>query len=405
MTKLVVSGLGVSSAIGVGVDAFGASLLAGATRFSVMQRHGRQSEESAFLGAEIASLAPVTNQAGAPYRALSLSTHAALATVGEAYADACLATAVPERIGLVLGGSNLQQRESMLALDRVRSRPMYTPPNHAVSYMDTDVAAWCAQHFGLRGAVWTAGGASASGLLALVEAARAVRSGELDICIAVGGLMDLSHLECHAFRSLGAMGSDKFATRPQEACRPFDRGHDGFIFGEGCAALVVESEQSARRRGRRPYAEIAGWSAVSDANRTPAPSLEGEVRAIGQALAHAGWNAGQIDYVNPHGSGSVVGDEVELAALRESGLQGAWLNATKSLTGHGLSAAGALEAAALMVQMRAGRLHPTANLEQPIGAARWVEPGGAAVRIDKALKLSLGFGGINIAMCFRNLSE
>ncbi|AKU21009.1 beta-ketoacyl synthase N-terminal-like domain-containing protein [Massilia sp. NR 4-1] len=405
MHKALISGIGVVSAIGVGRAAFADALWQGRSNFGVMRRPGRQSAESAFLGAEIAALPALRNGRGQPYRKLSLSTHAALATADEAWADAGLAALDPQRVGLVLGGSNLQQRAALLALDPVRDQPWYTPPHYAASYCDSDIAAWCAEHLGLQGPVWTAGAASASGLLAVVEAARAVLSGELDACIAVGGLSDLSHLECQAFRSLGAMGSANYADQPQRACRPFDTARDGFIYGEACAALVVESVESAQRRGASAYMAINGWSAVSDASRQPHPSQQGEMRAVGQALAHAGWRASEIDYVNPHGSGSPLGDETELAALRASGLGDAWINTTKSLAGHGLTAAGALETVALALQMREQRLHPCANLEQPIGSARWVPAQGSPARIGKALKLSMGFGGINIAMCFQHPSQ
>jgi malonyl-ACP decarboxylase len=139
-----------------------------------------------------------------------------------------------------------------------------------------------------------------------------------------------------------------------------------------------------------------------DGNRNPDPSLEGETRAIRSALAHAGWPAGQIDYINPHGTGSVIGDETEMAALRANGLAGAWLNASKALIGHGLSAAGAVEVIATLLQMREGKLHPTRNLDHPIDTGmKWVGPSAVHHRIEHALTLSMGFGGMNTALCWQ----
>jgi malonyl-ACP decarboxylase len=219
----------------------------------------------------------------------------------------------------------------------------------------------------------------------------------------VGPLTDLSYWECQALRSLGAMGSDRYAADPPAACRPFDRRRDGFIFGESCAALVIEPADTARRA---PYALVAGWSATADANRSPSPSLEGEVAAIQNALRAAGWRAPDVDYVNPHGTGSAVGDEVELNALTKCGLTDARVNATKALLGHGISSAGAVEVAATLLQMAAGRLHPTRNLDEPIDPSRaWVGSAAEPHRIERALSLSFGFGGLNTAICLRSCSK
>jgi malonyl-ACP decarboxylase len=165
---------------------------------------------------------------------------------------------------------------------------------------------------------------------------------------------------------------------------------------------VIESLESSRRRAVGPYARLAGWGIAMDANRNPDPSLEGETRAIRNALTSAGWSAAQVDYVNPHGTGSVIGDETEIAALRASGLAGAWLNASKSLIGHGLTAAGAVEVIATLLQMREGRLHPTRNLQNPIDPdMKWVGSSAVEHRIEHALTLSMGFGGMNTALCWQ----
>lgn len=403
MVRALVTGLGVVSAVGSGIEQFREALWSAKGCFGVMQRAGRQCDSSAYLGAEIASLT-IPEKARSLQRHLSWSAKAVLATVAEAFSDADLQQCDLQRIGLVIGGSNLQQRELVLLQEKYRNKHCYVPPNHAVAYMDTDLAGWCSQVFGLRGGICTLGGASASGLLAVIQAARMVQSGEMDVCIAVGGLADISYLECQAFRSLGAMGSDRFS-EASAACRPFDRARDGFIYGEACAAVVVEAEESAQRRRAPVRAGISGWNVVSDANRYPDPSMEGEVRTIRQALTHAGWQAAEVDYVNPHGSGSVIGDETELAALCSTGLDKAWINATKSITGHGLSAAGAVETVATILQMQASQLHPTRNLDDPIKPARWVRNEPEQVKVRKALKLSFGFGGINSALCLQDIDK
>lgn len=396
----VVTGIGVISAIGQGKAAFAKALLDGESAFGVMQRPGRQ-RESAYLGAEIRDITFPPSIARQTLRAASLSAQVALVVLDEAWSDAGLSDVDPRRIGLIVGGSNVQQRELTLAHDSNRDSLAFLRPTYALSFMDTDLCGFCTAHFGIRGLAYTVGGASASGQLAIVQAAHAVLTNQVDVCIAMGALMDLSHWECRGFRAIGAMGSDRYANDPARACRPFDRDHDGFIFGESCGAVVIESAESSERRGRRPSAALRGWGIAMDGNRNPDPSLDGETLAIQSALTAASWAPEEIDYVNPHGTGSVVGDETELKALRASGLDGAFFNATKSLIGHGLSAAGTVEVIATLLQMESARLHPTRNLKNPIDPSfRWVGETAIDHQIEHALTSSLGFGGINTAMCW-----
>lgn len=397
----VVTGMGVISAIGQGKAAFTRALLDGETAFGVMQRPGRQ-QGSAYLGAEIRDVVPPPGITSQTMRAASFSAQTALIALTEAWSEARLHELDPRRIGLVVGGSNIQQRELTQVHEAYREKAMFLRPTYALSFMDSDLCGFCTAQFGIRGQAYTVGGASASGQLAIVQAAQAVRTGQVDVCIALGALMDLSHWECRGLRALGAMGSDRYADQPALACRPFDRDHDGFIFGEACGAVVLESQQSCERRALEPYAALRGWGIAMDGNRNPDPSLEGESQAIRTALGAAEWTADEIDYVNPHGTGSVVGDQTEIDALRACGLDGARLNATKSLIGHGLTAAGTVEVIATLLQLRAGRLHPTRNLDNPIDPSlRWVAAEAVDHRIDKALTLSMGFGGINTALCWQ----
>ena len=236
----------------------------------------------------------------------------------------------------------------------------------------------------------------------MIQAVNAVMLGQVDVCIAMGAMMDLSYLECQGFRTIGAMGSDKFADAPALAARTFDKDRNGFIFGEGCAAIVIERADHAQQRQITPYARVRGMGLGLDANRNPDPSLEGEKTVIQQALSHAGIVASQVDYVNPHGTGSNIGDEIEIQALQQCGLQHAYVNATKSITGHGLTAAGAVEIAATLLQMQAGQLHPCRNLDNPIADMNWVRTQAITHQSHIALSMSMGFGGISSAMCFEH---
>jgi malonyl-ACP decarboxylase len=413
-SDIVVSGVGVTSAIGQGKAAFISALLEGRHRFDVMRRPGRQrpshsgsspADGAAFLGAEIPELSMPRSIPASMLRTASLSGQVAIATLHEAWQDARLDEVAPERIGLVVGGSNCQQRELTQAHDAYRGREQFLRPTYAMSFMDSDLCGLCTEAFGIRGFAHTAGGASASGQLAVIEAIHAVDSGRVDVCIAIGALMDLSYWECQGLRSLGAMGSDRYANEPALACRPFDRDRDGFIFGESCGVVVIEKRHSARRLERSPYARLSGWAIAMDANRNPNPSLEGEVAAINAALERANLSPSDVDYVNPHGTGSTIGDVTELESIRQCGLSHAHLNVTKSIIGHGISAAGAVELIAVILQMKAGKLHPTRNLENPIEPSfGWTGSEAVSHTIENALNLSMGFGGINTAVCVQSCS-
>lgn len=401
MDELVVTGLGIATAVGVGKEQFLHALHTGAHAFGVMRRTGRQQAgNTAFLGAELPELVRPADVDMRLWRSASLSGRAALVCAAEAWQEAQLATVDPFRVGLVVGGSNLQSRETVNLQTAYADKLHFLRPTYGLTFLDSDLSGLLTQTFGIRGFGYTLGGASASGQWAVIQAAEAVRSRQVDVCLAVGGLLDLSYFECAGLRGLGAMGSTRFASEPGLACRPFDASRDGFIFGEACAVVVVENQRSAEARRQATYGRLAGWGVVMDANRNPDPSLEGECRVIERALQTAGWSPRNIDYVNPHGSGSVIGDEVELAALRSSRLGEVPLNTTKSITGHGLTAAGAVEVTATLLQMKAGWLHPSRNLEQPIDPSfQWIGERAREHRVARALSLSLGFGGINTALC------
>ncbi|MET0497708.1 MAG: beta-ketoacyl synthase N-terminal-like domain-containing protein [Steroidobacteraceae bacterium] len=410
--QIVITGAGVSAAVGQGKAQFLAALLEGRHRFDVMQRPGRQSPAvantarerttpaSSFLGAEIAALSLPQFVPRDALRTASFSAQVALTTLAEAWDEARLDDVDPQRIGLVVGGSNFQQRELVRVHDTYRDRMHFLRPSYALSFMDSDVCGLCTELFGIRAFAYTLGGASASGQIAILQAIQALLADEADVCIAMGALMDLSYWECQGLRSVGAMGSDRYAQEPARACRPFDKDRDGFIFGESCGAIVLERWDGASRSAVAPYARVSGWAMGMDGNRKPNPSMEGEIQVIQRALQRANLSAREIDYVNPHGTGSAIGDVTELGALRHCKLDHAYLNATKSIIGHGLSAAGTVETIAILLQMRAGQLHPTRNLDNPIEpSCNWVSAQAAAHSIQNSLKLSMGFGGVNSALC------
>ncbi|HEX2841882.1 beta-ketoacyl synthase N-terminal-like domain-containing protein [Hyphomicrobium sp.] len=393
-TAPVVTGLGVATGFGYGKDSLIEGLFGGRNLFGPLKRPGRQPPypHAAFIGAEVPEPPDVLSKRVA--RTAGLAGRVTVAVVQEAWTEARLGELDGKRIGLVVGGSNLQSRELLLAQEDARGRQGVVSPHLGYSFFDTDVCGLVAETFGIRGVTYTVGGASASGAIAVMHAASLVSSGEVDACIAVGALQDLSYFELHALQVMGALGPRDPA---MHSCRPFDRMHDGFLFGESAAALVIQRDEAST--GQECYGRIAGYAHIADGHRGPDPSLEGEVRAIRAALADADLTPGAIDYINAHGTGTPLGDDTEVAAYREAGLTAAAINATKSILGHGIASAGAVEAAVTLLQMRLGRLHPTRHLNDPIDLdLRWVrdEPLGCHVR--HALSLSFGFGGINTAL-------
>ncbi len=390
-----VTGVGVACGLGHGKDVFRKALFEAPDLFGFLCREGREAEGEAFIGVEMPDPPPVLPPRIA--RTAPFSNLVAISVLDEAWQDAGLQTVDPERIGLVVGGSNLMSRERALALKAYAGRLAYVPPRHGHIFLDTDICGLCAASYPIRGFAKTVGGASASGALAVIEAADAVRSGRVDVCIALGALQDVSAHDLQAMRAMGAMGSVKYSDRPGEACRPMDAQHDGFIYGEACAALVLRRAGGAG--GGKVYGTILGTGHVVDGMRGPEPNSIGQVRAAKRALAAAGLNPTDIDYVNGHATGTPAGDDTELQTYRALGLDHARFNATKSILGHGLSAAGAIELAAVLIQMEEGRLHPTRNLTDPLDPdLNWVREKPERHRIRHALKFSFGFGGIDTAL-------
>jgi malonyl-ACP decarboxylase len=409
---IFITGIGVTSAIGQGKSAFTSALLNGHHAFDVMRRPGRQIPLSSkindrdkeamtgFLGAEIDKLQLPDTFPHKVLRTASFSGQVALATLYEAWHDAGLYEVDSHRIGLVVGGSNFQQRELITVHESYKDRYHFLRPTYGISFMDSDLCGLCTEIFGIRGFAYTIGGASASGQLSVIKAIEAIQSGQVDICIAMGALMDLSFWECLGFRSLGAMGSNRYANEPARACRPFDQDRDGFIYGESCGVVVIEGAVPKKRKLVEPYGRVTGWAIGNDGNRNPNPSLEGEIKVIKKSLKRAQLLPEDIDYINPHGTGSGIGDEIEIQAIKQSELNHAYLNATKSITGHGLSSAGTVEIIATLVQMESEQLHPTRNLENPIEpSCNWVKSRPTSHQIENALNISIGFGGINSAVC------
>jgi malonyl-ACP decarboxylase len=306
----------------------------------------------------------------------------------------------PDRFGIVVAGSNLQQDGSWRAFEKFRVQPAYLSPRYGYEFYDTHVMATIAEVLGARGPGLTVGGASASGNVAIATALDLLRAGRADACLVVGPLPDLSPAE---WQALGAMGA--LAGADPALCRPFDRAAAGFVPGEACGALLLETVASAAARGAGPLAEIVGACFVMGGSQLPGPDLESEVRAMAGALADAGVALEAIDAISAHATGTPAGDAAECAAIRRflgDRCGAVPVNATKSLIGHALHAAGVVEAIALILQLRGGFIHGTAGLVDPIDRDLWlVGPQGQDQPLRLGLSNAFGFGSIATSVLVR----
>jgi 3-oxoacyl-[acyl-carrier-protein] synthase II len=261
--------------------------------------------------------------------------------------------------------------------------------------------------FGPLGPNWSTVSACATGAHAIGEAWETIRRGDADVMLAGGVEAGIHEAVVGGFASMKALSTRN--DDPEGASRPFDEGRDGFVIGEGAGILVIETLDHAEARGAAPLAEIVGYGATADASHItlPAPGGIGAVRAARRALEKAGLQASEVDHVNAHATSTPEGDKAELQALRT--IFGAHaskvaVTANKSMIGHTLGAAGAIESIAVIQALRTGTVPPTINLERPDpeGEGLDLTPGRATQReLRIGLNNSFGFGGQNAALIFR----
>jgi 3-oxoacyl-[acyl-carrier-protein] synthase II len=260
--------------------------------------------------------------------------------------------------------------------------------------------------FGMTGPNFTTVSACATGGHAIGEAWETVRRGDAEVMIAGGSEAGIYEVLVGGFAAMRALSQRN--DDPEGASRPFDQGRDGFVIGEGAGVLVLEALEHAEARGAEPLAELVGYGATADASHItlPAPGGIGAVRAARRALEKAGLEPGAIDHVNAHATSTPEGDRAELQAIRTimgDAAKRVAITANKSMIGHTLGAAGALEAIATIQAIRTGCIPPTINLEQPDEAADGLDlTAGQAKQRDVriALSNSFGFGGQNTALIF-----
>jgi 3-oxoacyl-[acyl-carrier-protein] synthase II len=283
-------------------------------------------------------------------------------------------------------------------------------PFSVLMAMQNAAAAWLALEYGLEGPNLTYSTACSSSSVAIGEAARRIASGEMSAALAGGceACLTLGALKAwDAMRTVAAVDPDN----PSASCKPFSANRSGLVLGEGAAILVLEEWDSARQRGAQCLAELVGYGLSTDIAHLTHPSVEGQSRAMRRALQNAGMEVDQIDYINAHGTGTQANDAVETAAIRSvfgNHADRLAVSSTKSMHGHLLGAAGALELVAAVMAMRGATLPPTINLEVrdpqcdldyvPL-VARQVE------RVRAIMSNSFAFGGTDAVLIARNVDE
>lgn len=307
------------------------------------------------------------------------------------------------------GGGGLQTLERGYRDLFVKGRPRISPLTVPMG-MNNAAAAHLAMLLGLGGACYTYTVACASSAAAIAEGARRIMLGESTLVLAGGAEAALPYGTVKAWESMqvlapGVAGDDAATAA---ACRPFDTGRRGLVLGEGAAALVLEDAAHAQARGARIYAELAGTGSSCDHAHLTAPQAAGQLRALRAALAQAGATPAQVAYVNAHGTATAEGDPVECEALRQ--LFGAdasrvAVSATKSMHGHLMGAAGAIEALVTVMAVHTGHIPPTAHLQQVDPACAGLDHVAGAARRDAGVPLALSnsfaFGGSNVVLVFR----
>lgn len=405
--EVVVTGVGAITPVGLTAEATWASLVAGRSGVARIT----QFDATGFpvqIAAEVKGFDPAQHLDAKGARRLERFTQLALVAARQAMADAGIAVddANCERIGVVMntggGGTSLVEREKLVLDARGPGRvsPLFVPmmmPNIGACQVSIDL--------GLRGPAITSTAACASGVQAIVDAVRLIRDGDADAIIAGGSESAITGLSISAMANMKALSRRNDA--PQQASRPFDVDRDGFVFGEGAVAMVLERREHAEARGARIYASALGGAVTADAYHITAPEPEGKgaARAMARALQRAGLAPGDIDYVCAHATATPVGDIAECRAIRLAfgpHTDRLAVSAPKSMVGHLMGAAGALSAFVAVMAIHGGVIPPTINLEKqdPECDVDSVPKAARAATVRAAIANGFGFGGQNVVAVF-----
>lgn len=410
--RVVVTGLGAITPLGLTVESFWDGCVNGRSGVTPITRFDASAYPTQ-INAEVKGFDPLDYIDRKEARRMARFTQLAVAAARQAIEAAALDLEKEDRnrIGAVLGNGNggfPNTEEAMRTLVEkggMRMDPFYIPkmlPNMA--------AAQVAIQFGLKGYNNTAITACAASTQAIGEALEVVRRGKADVMVTGGTEAGISELGLASFCVMRALSTRN--DEPEKASRPFDAERDGFVCAEGAAILVLESLEHAQKRGAPILAELAGYGASADAHHIVAPCEDGDgaLRAMRWALEDAGVTPADVSYINAHGTSTPLNDAAETKAIKALFGEQAYkipVSSTKSMIGHVLGGAGALESVACVQTLLSQTIHPTINYEHPDPECDldYVPEGARKADVRVILKNSFGFGGQNACLVFRKFEE
>ena len=412
MRRVVITGLGVVSPIGVGKSDYWEALRAGRSGVATIT-HFDVEKYSVKIAAEVKNFKADDWMDHKEARRTDRVIHFTMAAGELAVRDGELDVAKldRERFGVFLGsaeGGIFTSYENIRTL--IEKGPNRVSPFFIPMMISNMPAAYLAIRYGAKGPNICVVTACATATHTMIEAYNTIRRNEADVILAGGAESAISPLGVAGFAAIKALSTRN--DEPEKASRPFDVDRDGFILGEGAGVLILEELEHAKGRGAKIYAEITGYGSTCDAYHITAPDPEGEgaARAMRQAVERSGWKAEDVDLINAHGTSTPLNDKMEAKAIRSvfgEATGKVMVNSTKSMIGHGLGAAGALETIAALQSITEGFVHPTLNLDNqdPECDILVVGKDGAMRDVHRVLVNNFGFGGHNGVLAIQSFSE
>ena len=407
--RVVVTGLGVISPLGSSTAAAWENLIAGYNGIGPIT-YFDTTNYKAKLGAQVKDFDPMNYMDRSEMlRSDKFVQYAMGAAVQAVEESGVIGTLPPERVGVYFGSGIGGLNTISAEIGKLESRGPHRVSPLCVPMMIPNMAAGSiAIRYNCQGGAMPAVTACASGSNAIGEALRTIRHGYADAIIAGGAEASIVPVGIAGFINMKALS---VSDDPNAASLPFDARRGGFVIGEGAAALVLEEYEHAKARGAKIYGEICGYGSTCDAYHITAPHPEalGGARAMVQALEEAGYTGSEHVYINAHGTGTPLNDSGETLAIKKAMGEGnahkALISSTKSMTGHMLGAAGAMEALVCLKVLETGIVPPTINLLQPDPACdlNYVPNTAVQAQIDLCVSNSLGFGGHNASLAFRKV--
>ena len=407
--RVVVTGMGIVSPVGSDMESAWGNLVSGFNGIGPIT-YFDTTNYKAKLGAQVKDFDPLTYmEKSETLRSDRFAQYAMGAAVQAVEESGVVGTVAPERIAVYFGSGICGMNTATTEISKLESRGPHRVSPLCVPMMIANMASgMIAIRYNCQGPALPAVTACASGSNAIGEALRLIRHGYADAVISGGAEASIVPVGIAGFINMKALST---AEDPDAASLPFDARRSGFVIGEGAGALVLEEYEHAKARGAKIYGEVCGYGSTCDAYHitAPHPEAEGGARAMVQALTEAGYREGQRVYVNAHGTGTPLNDAGETLAIKkalgEDAAYKALVSSTKSMTGHMLGAAGAVEAIVCLKVLETGVVPPTINLleKDPKCDLNYVPNQAVQADIDLCLSNSLGFGGHNACLAFRKV--